>query len=83
MALIILAVTFTLATSKISAECLSSQDVCEFTFTIEERLTMAWKNVRVKAANGTLYRFDESPADIKTKVCIQFISYTKWYSHFA
>lgn len=42
-----------------SKECSPSESVCEYWLTIDERLTMTWKNVRVVAENGSLFKFND------------------------
>lgn len=46
-------------TTVYSKECSPSESVCEYWLTIDERLTMTWKNVRVVAENGSLFKFND------------------------
>ena len=48
--------------------CSPSEEICEYWFAVEEKLTMQWRGTRVKASNGILYPYFESDINITTKV---------------
>ena len=57
-------------------ECSPLQNECEYWLTVEEKVTMIWKNTQVYAVNGTLFVYNESLDNqrIEVKVFISVVN---------